>query len=82
MTQDAAVLEASDCQSHDVVVPDFVCFCFQEAWDKGFYMKFVKIGETFKALVSHYAVGPDVNQNCAPLLWVLEMPSPSSEDPG
>lgn len=36
MTQDAAVLEASGCQSHDVVVPDFVCFCFQEAWDKGF----------------------------------------------
>lgn len=57
MTQ-GAVLEASGCQSHDVVVPDFVCFCFQEAWDKGFYMKLVKIGETFKALVSHYAVGP------------------------
>lgn len=57
MTQ-GAVLEASDCQSHDVVVPDFVCFCFQEAWDKGFYMKLVKIGETLKALVSHYAVGP------------------------
>lgn len=49
------------CQSHDVVVPDFVCFCFQKTWNKskdlGFYVKLVKVGETLKALVTHYAVG-------------------------
>lgn len=45
------------CQSHDIVVPDFVCFCFQKTWDKGFYVKLVKVGETLKALVSRCAVG-------------------------